>query len=58
MEALFKAINEALSQKDLEIFLLKTANERLEKENVELMKENEALKTDVKMYEENEVKGI
>lgn len=54
MEAVMKAINDVLVEKDTNISLLKWENERLKNENAELKKENEALKLDVEKYKENE----
>ena len=47
MEALMKAINDILAEKDRKISILEWENEKLKKEN-------EELKNDVQMYQENE----
>ena len=47
METLMKEINSIIESKNLEIFLLKTENERLKRENAEL-------KQDIEKYKENE----
>ena len=49
MEALLKAINDILEEKDTTVSLLKWEKERLEKEVAEL-------KHDIEKYKENEVK--
>lgn len=48
METLMKEINNILEKKNLDIFLLESANERLKKEIAEL-------KNDIEKYKENEV---
>ena len=58
MEALMKAINDILKEKDTRISLLKWEKERLEKEVAELKKENAELKIDIEKYEENEVSRV
>ena len=55
METLMKAINKILEDKDMEIYLLNFAKERLEKENEEMRMEIAELKKDIEKYEENEV---
>lgn len=51
MENLMKEIDNILREKNLEIFLLKSENERLEKAN-------EELKRDIEKYKENEAKRV
>ena len=51
MEALMKAINDVLKEKDTTISLLKWEIESLTKENAEL-------KNDIEKYKENEVNRI
>ena len=51
MEALLRAINKILIEKDEDISLLKWENESLKKEI-------KALKMDIEKYKENEAKGI
>ena len=51
MEALFKAINDILKEKDESISLLKWENGRLKEENAEL-------KQDIEKYKENEVNRV
>ncbi len=51
MEALMKAINDVLKEKDTSITLLKFENERLREENAEL-------KNDIEKYKENEANRI
>lgn len=51
METLLKEINNLIETKNLEIFLLKTENERLKTENAEL-------KNDIEKYKENEVNRV
>ena len=65
MEAVMKAINDALTAKDTDIICKKWEIERLQKEieelkkeNAELKKENAELKIDVEKYEENEVNRV
>ena len=58
MEALMKAINDILASKDLDISCKNWRIESLEKELAEVKKENEALKADIKMYQENEEKTV
>lgn len=54
MEALLKAINEIIEEKDRAISFLKWEKDELKKENAELKAKNEALENDVKMYQEND----
>ena len=58
MEALMKAINDILEDKDTRICLIKWEKEHLEKEVAELRKEIEELKNDIEKYKENEVNRI
>lgn len=58
MEALMKAINDILEDKDTRITFLKWEKERAERENAELKKEIEELKVDIEKYKENEVNRI
>ena len=58
MEALFKAINDILKEKDESISLLKWENGRLKEENAELKQENAELKQDIEKYKENEVNRV
>ena len=65
MEALMKAINDILEDKDTRITLLKWEKERAEKEVAELKKEIEELRheiaglyIDIEKYKENEVNRI
>lgn len=51
MEALLKAINDILEQKNTDIALLQWENEKLQKEIAEL-------KEEVKKYKENEVNRV
>ena len=51
METLMKELNKILEAKNLEIYLLQSRNERLEKEN-------EELKNDIEKYKENEVNRV
>lgn len=51
MEALMKAINDVLKEKDTSITLLKFENERLREEIAEL-------KNDIEKYKENEANRI
>jgi peptidoglycan hydrolase CwlO-like protein len=55
MEALMKAINEIIEDRDTRITLIKWEKERLEKEVKELKKEIEELKGNIEKYKENEV---
>ena len=55
MNTLMKEINKILEDKNMEIYLLKSAKERLEKENEEMRAEIAELKKDIEKYEENEV---
>ena len=48
METLMKELNNILEAKNLDIFLLRSENERLKREN-------EELKNDIEKYKENEV---
>ena len=54
MEALLKAINEIIEEKDRAISFLKWEKEDLKKENAELKEKVNALEADVEMYQENE----
>lgn len=58
MEAVLKAINDALAEKDSTISIQKWEIERLKKENAELKKENAELKVDIEKYKENEVNRV
>ena len=58
MEALMKAINEIIENRDTRITLIKWEKDRLEKEVAELKKENAELKSDIEKYKENEVNRI
>ena len=58
MEALMKAIDEIIKDRDTRITLLKWEKDRLEKEVAELKKENAELKIDIEKYKENEVNRI
>ena len=51
METLLKEINRLIEEKNLEIFCLKSENERLRKENAELQQ-------DIEKYKENEVNRV
>ena len=58
MEALFKAINVILEEKDDRISILKWEKERAERKVAELEKEIAELKNDIEKYKENEVNRV
>ena len=58
MEAVLKAINDALVAKDADIICKKWEIERLQKEVAELKKENAELKNNIEKHEENEVNRV
>ena len=51
MDTLMKELNKILEAKNLDIFLLRSENERLKKENTEL-------RADIEKYKENEVNKV